>query len=113
MICRRFGRLRARLLLLKQDRLSMLERQLDEVDQAEPAPLFLGMSRLDRNEERRNIISQLEASLTNYGERPIACLMAGMQPAQAQGLLSFGFVRQIHRGHEPHAELEGCAAAGH
>src|SRR4051812_24844527 len=34
-LCRRFSRLRVRLLLLKQDKLSLLEQKLDEVDQEE------------------------------------------------------------------------------
>ncbi|KAI0401134.1 hypothetical protein F4802DRAFT_582041 [Xylaria palmicola] len=66
MICRRFKRLRARLLLLKQDRISFLEEQLDEIDKDEPLPLFLGKSRGDTNSERLSILSQIDSSLADY-----------------------------------------------
>ncbi|KAI0193864.1 hypothetical protein F4808DRAFT_475170 [Astrocystis sublimbata] len=66
MICRRFKRLRSRVLLLKQDRLSRLEEQLDMVDRDEALPLFLGKSRGDINPERVSIISQIETSLAGY-----------------------------------------------
>jgi hypothetical protein len=66
-VCRRFDRLRARLLLLKQDKLSLLKQQLDQVDQREPCPLFLGKSRGDRNAERASLLSAIEACLTDYG----------------------------------------------
>jgi hypothetical protein len=45
----RFNRLRARLLLLKQERLSILEEKLDKIDQNEKCRLFLGTSRCDAN----------------------------------------------------------------
>jgi hypothetical protein len=67
-ICRRFTRLRARLLLLKQDRLSALEARLDEVDDMERRPLFFGASRCDRNPERAALLSEIESQLADYGE---------------------------------------------
>jgi hypothetical protein len=67
MMCRRFNRLRARLLLLKQDRISCLEEQLDQIDHNEPLPLFLGKSRGDSNSERISILSQLDSALADYG----------------------------------------------
>ncbi|KAM7190144.1 hypothetical protein V8F33_009621 [Rhypophila sp. PSN 637] len=43
-IFRGFSHLRSRLLLLKQDRLVVLEKLLRELDDAETVPLFLGAS---------------------------------------------------------------------
>ncbi|KAF2176027.1 hypothetical protein K469DRAFT_743122 [Zopfia rhizophila CBS 207.26] len=66
LICRRFSNLRTRLLLLKQDKLSMLEQQLEDIDANERAPLFLGSSRDDRNEERSSTISDIDNALADY-----------------------------------------------
>lgn len=66
-IFRRFNRLRARLLLLKQDQLSILENELDQIDQQEKAPIFLGKSRIDRNAERLSVMSRIESALVDYG----------------------------------------------
>ncbi|KAF3034659.1 hypothetical protein E8E12_001493 [Didymella heteroderae] len=63
---RRFNRLRARLLLLKQDKLSQLEEKLDKIDQNETFPIFLGVSRLDANAERLSTLAAIEASLDDY-----------------------------------------------
>lgn len=66
-MCRRFCRLRARLLLLKQDNLAVLEQQLDQIDEQESIHLFLGKSRCDANERRLSILSKIELELANYG----------------------------------------------
>ena len=66
-LCRRFSNLRARLLLLKQDRLSMLEKQLEKIDQEETAILFLGSSRSDTNGKRISVLSEIENALADYG----------------------------------------------
>ncbi|KAJ3579162.1 hypothetical protein NPX13_g1401 [Xylaria arbuscula] len=66
MMCRRFRRLRARILLLKQDRITCLEEQLDKVDQDEPMPVFLGKSRGDINSERLSVLSQIESAIADY-----------------------------------------------
>ena len=66
-MCRRFHRLRARVLLLKQDRLTCLEAQLDQIDQNEKLPLYLGKSRGDTNPERKSVMSQIESALADYG----------------------------------------------
>ena len=66
-IFRRFPRLRARLLLSKQAKLALLEERLDEVDKLETALLFLGNSRNDQNAQRISLLSEIEASLANYG----------------------------------------------
>ena len=66
-VCRRFLRVRARLLLLKQDELSSLESQLDCIDHDETREIFLGNRRRDTNGERREILEKLDAALTDYG----------------------------------------------
>ncbi|KAI9771000.1 MAG: hypothetical protein M1840_002704 [Geoglossum simile] len=65
-ICRRFSHLRARLLLLKQDKLSILEQQLEKIDAHESAPLFLGSSRDDKNDERSSTLSEIDRALADY-----------------------------------------------
>jgi hypothetical protein len=67
-LCRRFSKLRARLLLLKQDKLSMLEQKLDQLDQQETSPLFLGKSRCDGNTDRISLLSEVELCLADYGK---------------------------------------------
>lgn len=64
---RSFTQLRARLLLFKQDQLSILEQQLEEIDQREVSPLFLGSSRCDRNAERIALLSKIDEHLKDYG----------------------------------------------
>lgn len=64
---RRFSRLRVRLLLLRQDKLSFLEKRLDAIDGQEPRPLFLGCRRMDRNTEREAVILEIEDALAGYG----------------------------------------------
>ena len=66
-IWRRFLRARARLLLLKQDKVCLLESQLDEIDQHETRELFLGNNRRDRNKKREQILTKLEDALSKYG----------------------------------------------
>lgn len=65
-ICRRFSNIRTRLLLLKQDKLSLLEKQLEKIDQEETAILFLGKSRCDSNNERIQVLSQIDSALADY-----------------------------------------------
>ena len=64
---RRFSRLRARLLLLKQDKLAVLEKKLDDIDDAEECELFLSKSRIDRNQDRIAILAEIESNLSEYG----------------------------------------------
>lgn len=66
-ICRHFANIRARILLLKQDRIVLLEAQLGQVDRAEPRPLFLGNARRDGNEKRAEILAALDTALADYG----------------------------------------------
>ena len=64
---RSFLRLRVRLLLSKQDELSLLEQRLDQVDQNETSPLFLGKSRSDRNPDRSSTLSAIDRKIVDYG----------------------------------------------
>ena len=66
-VFRRFLRTRARILLLKQDEISLLESQLDRVDHEETRELFLGNTRRDKNPERIMYLARLEVALSNYG----------------------------------------------
>ncbi|KAH7014191.1 uncharacterized protein B0I36DRAFT_48587 [Microdochium trichocladiopsis] len=68
MIFRRFDKVGARILLLKQDKISVLEEKLEDIDQNERSLLFLGKSRSDRNEDRKVILQQLETAINNYDE---------------------------------------------
>ncbi|KAF2184808.1 hypothetical protein K469DRAFT_708576 [Zopfia rhizophila CBS 207.26] len=63
---RRFTRTRMRLLLLKQDEITMLEEKLDTIDSKEDCALFLGCSRRDNNTERQQVVQQLSTALTEY-----------------------------------------------
>lgn len=67
-IFRRFASIRTRLLYLKQDEIAVLEKRLDSIDDHERSELFLGNLRRDRNVERKRVISDLEKSLSEYGE---------------------------------------------
>lgn len=79
-ICRRFLHLRARLLLSKQDKLSLLELQLENIDSKEANALFLGAGRLDRNMDRKSVLSEIDVALADYGMPPPA------QPVRSQHL---------------------------
>jgi hypothetical protein len=61
-----------RLLLLKQDEISMLEESLDKIDMGEDRELFLGCSRRDGNALRQQTLLELKKSLTEYGASDIS-----------------------------------------
>ncbi|GFG20206.1 hypothetical protein IFM5058_10512 [Aspergillus udagawae] len=67
-IFRRFSNLRYRLLLLKQNSISTLEEQLQQLDRDETATIFLGSARRDRNQERINLLSKISNELSQYDE---------------------------------------------
>lgn len=69
-ICRRFSDMRSRLLLLKQDRLAVLEAKLRTLDRNETEPLFLGSCRANKNTERELILSEIDEALSDYGRIP-------------------------------------------
>jgi hypothetical protein len=76
-ICRRFSKLRARMLLLKQDQLSMLEEKLEELDREERCALFLGKSRCDGNQKRISLLSEIDSRMLDYGKyRPKTWMLA-------------------------------------
>lgn len=66
-ICRRFTKLRTRLLLVKQDGLSILEKQLDKLDRGEAIQLRLGSCREDDNPQRQAVLAKIDVALTDYG----------------------------------------------
>lgn len=59
--------MRARLLLLQQDKIAQLEDQLDEIDRTETRLLYLGKARCDRNADRSHIVSEIGSHLADYG----------------------------------------------
>jgi hypothetical protein len=54
--------------LVKQDRVYVLEKQLEELDQNEQRPLFLGTCRQDCNQERKTVLEDLDKTLADYGK---------------------------------------------
>lgn len=69
---------RARLLLLKQDRVSVLEGKLRELDQQEQRLLFLGSFRRDCNPERESLLYELDRALADYGN--LSDLLSSFEP---------------------------------
>ncbi|KAK3295117.1 uncharacterized protein B0H64DRAFT_394294 [Chaetomium fimeti] len=63
---RSFRQLRARLLLLQQDEIGVLEARLNQVDREEASPFYLGTCRGDRNVARADIITQIHSKLADY-----------------------------------------------
>lgn len=54
-------------MLCKQDQLSVLEQQLQEIDRSESKPLYLGSLRRDQNPERKRILDEIDTLLSEYG----------------------------------------------
>ncbi len=67
-VSRRFSVVRARLLLLKQQRVAALEKQLEELDLQEPRPLYLGSFQADANATRLQVLKDLDEALADYGK---------------------------------------------
>lgn len=65
---RRFRTTRMRMLLAKQDEISKLESQLHAIDQDEPAELFLGSMRLDKNPNRKDVLGRLDTAFKEYDD---------------------------------------------
>jgi hypothetical protein len=84
------------MLLLKQDKLSVLEHELDKVDQQEKSLLFLGTTRYDGNEDRLKLLSEIDTCLADYGQMRygVFCYCLILQTDQfverTQRSLSFG-----------------------
>jgi len=66
-VFRRFGRVRMRLLLLKQNEVLTLQEALDKLDEEETNRLSLSCFRRDSNRERQQILERLTKSLDEYG----------------------------------------------
>ncbi|KAK4169543.1 hypothetical protein QBC43DRAFT_307950 [Cladorrhinum sp. PSN259] len=69
-VFRRFSRLRTRLLLLKQDELAALEKQLDKLDRDDEGnqdnKIRLLSCRADTNSERKVVIEKVKTGLSEY-----------------------------------------------
>lgn len=59
--------MRARLLLKKQDKVLLLEQELEDLDRQEARSLFLGSMRRDQNTRRESVLQELDAALADYG----------------------------------------------
>lgn len=75
MICRKYGFLRSRVLLYRQDELRQLERDLLDADQedAQDCPLALRSRKTDEERpqdafSRKPLIQKIDAKLKEYGE---------------------------------------------
>lgn len=66
-VYRRFSTLRTRLMLLKQDRLTVLEHRLRKLDLEEPSKIFLGCSRKDVKSARCDVLEEIGEALSDYG----------------------------------------------
>jgi hypothetical protein len=66
-VSRRFSAVRARLLLLKQDRVAVLEKRLEELDRQVQPQLHLGSFQADTNAARIQVLKELDKSLADYG----------------------------------------------
>jgi hypothetical protein len=56
-----------RMLLLKQDNISKLKEELNEINQTEETELFLGRCRRDKNPRRKDIFTRLDQAFSEYG----------------------------------------------
>ena len=65
---RQFTHLRVRLLLFKQDRLSLLEKQLETIDAEETSVLFLASHRRNGNPKRESLLRDIDVALADYGK---------------------------------------------
>ncbi|KAL2065987.1 hypothetical protein VTL71DRAFT_2058 [Oculimacula yallundae] len=86
--CRRFSVVRARLLLLKQDKVSILEESLNEVDEQETRRMFLGSSRRDQNQERRRLLEELDAALKDLDHFVGRCCKVAVLPTASNDTIS-------------------------
>lgn len=80
-VCRRFSAVRARLLLLKQDKVSRLEKSLMDTDANETRLLFLGSSRRDTNSARLGILTELDAALKDLDDFVMRNFQLGEMPS--------------------------------
>lgn len=64
---RKFGYLRARILLAKQDELAEMEEQLESLDVNEAKMFNLTTRRRDSNQKRQELLLQITEKLESYG----------------------------------------------
>jgi hypothetical protein len=102
-VFRSFRRLRARLLLSKQDEIAVLESELDTLDREEAAPFFLGTCRRDGNISRATVLSQIHTKLAEYGN---SFLRLGFFCCRV--LLSRYSPRRVCGAMPPGVELQPC-----
>lgn len=79
-------------MLLRQDRLAILEKELDKIDREESFPLSLGSSRRDANQERHAVISEIDGALADYGNcltRPHCLVLSRVSSADQMAADSF------------------------
>jgi hypothetical protein len=69
-VFRRFGTLRARSLLYKQDELVEMEARLNELDATERRQVYLSSRRRDSNDERKKLVQSIDKALIEYGMIP-------------------------------------------
>jgi hypothetical protein len=55
-------------MLLKQDKVAVLESRLESIDYNERRALFLQSSRDDKNTERATVLNDLDRALADYGK---------------------------------------------
>ncbi|KAK0703661.1 hypothetical protein B0T26DRAFT_744402 [Lasiosphaeria miniovina] len=118
LVCRQFKKLRARLLLLKQDKLSALEQRLEQIDRDETCPLFLGKGRSDGNQDRESILSEIELCLKDYDQfAERTNRMLGLAPANERDVESLqnwvdgmGCIARAETAYLSHGEELVCLA---
>lgn len=66
MLFRGFGQLHARVLLQKQDEITEIEQQLNELDKIEANAFSLRSRRMDTSVERRKLVADAEQKLLDY-----------------------------------------------
>lgn len=71
MLFRGFGQLHARVLLQKQDEITEIEQQLNELDKIEANAFFLRSRRMDPSIERKKLVADAEQKLLDYSTASI------------------------------------------
>lgn len=66
-VYRRFSSIRSRNILFKQDKLSVLEQRLYDLDREEQSPSHLASFRRDVNSARQAVLSDIDKALIEYG----------------------------------------------
>lgn len=60
------------MLLLKQDQITKLEEELNQIDKDEQSELFLGCIRRDKNAKRADVLQRLDEAFSQYGQSSVA-----------------------------------------